>query len=209
MRDGGIGRILVAALHQGIADVLPDRLEFYENWFHPGGLRTGRIGLAPITAVLSFLRREGDAYSQVMTRAGEYAGEWTVEGLPRLRRTAVRLLPRALRARAALGIGRAIVHETYGGSRAIVHTRRGRSLVDIRSSIFCGVREPAPAPLCGFYEAAFARVLARFDVPAALEILSCRATGRDGCHVAIALTPAAPVRPEPAVPVARTSDPTP
>ena len=209
MRDGGIGRILVAALHQGIADVLPDRLEFYENWFHPGGLRAGRIGLAPSTAVLSFLRREGDAYSQVMARAGEYAGEWTVEGLPRLRRRAVRLLPRVLRARAALGIGRAMVHETYGGSRAIVLKRRGRTVIVIRSSIFCGVREPAPAPLCGFYEAAFARVLACFDVPAALEILSCRATGRDGCHVAIALTPGASGRPEPAVPTARTSDPTP
>ena len=125
MRDGGIGRILVAALHQGIADVLPDRLEFYENWVHPAGLRAGRIGLAPITAVLSFLRREGDAYSQVMARAGEYAGEWTVEGLPRMRRRAVRLLPRVLRARAALGIGRALVHQTYGGSRAIVLNRRG------------------------------------------------------------------------------------
>jgi predicted hydrocarbon binding protein len=209
MRDGGIGRILVAALHQGIADVLPDRLEFYENWFHPGGLRAGRIGLAPITAVLSFLRREGDAYLQVMARAGEYAGEWTVEGLPRMRRRAVRLLPRVLRARAALGIGRALVHKTYGGSRAIVLNRRGRVIVDIRSSIFCGVREPAPGPLCGFYEAAFARVLARFDVPAALEILSCRATGSDGCHVAIALTPAASGKPEPAVPAARTSDSTP
>jgi bacteriochlorophyll 4-vinyl reductase len=209
MRDGGIGRILVAALHQGIADVLPDRLEFYEDWFHPGGLRAGRIGLAPITAVLSFLRREGDAYAQVVARAGEYAGDWTVEGLPRLRRRAVRLLPRALRARAALGIGRAIVHETYGGSRAFVLVRRRRATVDIRSSIFCGVRAPAPAPLCGFYEAAFARVLARFDVPAAVEILSCRGTGRDGCRVAIALPPAASGARAPAIPADQTSDPTP
>ena len=44
--------------------------------------------------------------------------------------------------------------------------RRGGATVDIRSSIFCGVREPAPAPLCGFYKAAFARVLARFALPA-------------------------------------------
>jgi predicted hydrocarbon binding protein len=209
MRDGGIGRILVAALHQGIADVLPDRLEFYENWFHPGGLRAGRIGLAPITAVLSFLRREGDAYAQVMARAGTYAGDWTVEGLPRLRRRVVGLLPRALRARAALGIGRAIVHETYGGSRAVVLNRRGRTVVDIRSSIFCGVREPVPVPLCGFYEAAFARVLARFDVPATFEILSCRATGRDGCHVAVRLTSQGSGPRQPAASNEQTSDPTP
>ena len=30
--DARIGRVLVASLHQAIADVLPDRLEFYENW---------------------------------------------------------------------------------------------------------------------------------------------------------------------------------
>ena len=67
--------------------------------------------------------------------------------------------------------------------------RRGGATVDIRSSIFCGVREPSPgAALCGFYKAAFARVLARFDLPAAIEITSCRGTGSGGCFVAITLT---------------------
>ena len=51
MKDAGIGRLLVASLHQGIADRLPDRLEFYENWLHPQGLRDGTIGLAPLHAV--------------------------------------------------------------------------------------------------------------------------------------------------------------
>ena len=32
MRDAGIGRVLVASLHQGISDTLPTRLGFYENW---------------------------------------------------------------------------------------------------------------------------------------------------------------------------------
>ena len=45
MIDSGIGRLLVASLHQGIADLLPTRLEFYESWLHPSGLREGRIGL--------------------------------------------------------------------------------------------------------------------------------------------------------------------
>ena len=82
MRDAGIGRLLVASLHQGIADRLPDRLEFYENWLNPRGLRDGTIGLAPLHAVLSFLRTEGDDYARVTTTAGEYAAQWAVSELP-------------------------------------------------------------------------------------------------------------------------------
>jgi hypothetical protein len=36
--------MLVASLHQGIVDVHPTRLEFYEGWLNPG-LRDGHIGL--------------------------------------------------------------------------------------------------------------------------------------------------------------------
>ena len=61
MNEAGIGRLLVASLHQGIADLLPTRLEFYEAWLNPSGLRDGRIGLARSAAVLSFLRQEGEA----------------------------------------------------------------------------------------------------------------------------------------------------
>ncbi len=199
MRDGGIGRVLVAALHQGIIDLLPSRQEFYENWFSPAGLRSGRIGLAALTAVLSFLRCEGGAYTQVTDRAGEYAADWTVDGLSRPRRAITRALPRRLRTRLALRIARELVHGTYGGSRGVVSMRQGGATIDIRSSIFCGVREPSPAPLCGFYKAAFARLLARFDLPAALEITSCRGTGSGGCFVAITLMPAASSTREPAM----------
>jgi len=82
MREAGIGRVLVASLHQGIADILPTRLGFYENWLNSEGLREGTIGLAPLFAVLSFLRQEGDAYRMITTRAGEYAAEWTVQSMP-------------------------------------------------------------------------------------------------------------------------------
>ena len=82
MSDAGIGRVLVASLHQGIADILPNRLSFYENWLNAEGLRQGTIGLAPLLAVLSFLRQEeGEAYQIITTRAGEYAAEWTVESM--------------------------------------------------------------------------------------------------------------------------------
>ena len=72
----------MASLHQGIADLLPTRLEFYESWLNPSGLRDGRIGLAPLAAVLSFLRQEGEPYRLIVGRAGEYTAEWTVADMP-------------------------------------------------------------------------------------------------------------------------------
>src|SRR5262249_13573986 len=81
-----IGRVLVASLHQAIADLLPTRLEFYENWLNVAGLREGTIGLAPLTAVLSFLRTEGQAYHLITNRAREYAAAWTYESVPGLAR---------------------------------------------------------------------------------------------------------------------------
>ena len=79
MSEPRIGRILVASMHQAIAELLPSRIEFYETWLTSTGLREGSIGVGPLSAVLSFLRLEaGSAYNQTTTRAGEYAGEWTV-----------------------------------------------------------------------------------------------------------------------------------
>jgi hypothetical protein len=181
MKDAGIGRVLVASLHQGIADLLPSRLEFYENWFNPAGLRDGTIGLAPLTAVLSFLRREGAVYALVTDRAGLYAAEWTVEGLPAFERALIHRMPEPLRLRLALRVARALVKSSNAGSRAIVRVRRGTATVDVRSSIFCAVREPAPAPLCGFYAAATRRVLELLRVTAAVDVGQCRGTGQPGC----------------------------
>src|SRR5262245_35854590 len=105
MRDAGIGRILVASLHQSIADVLPTRLAFYENWLNAEGLRGGTIGLAPLYAVLSFLRQEGEAYDMIATRAGEYAADWTVQAMPALERSLIRSAPQWLKARLLLRLG--------------------------------------------------------------------------------------------------------
>src|ERR1700687_4802415 len=99
MREAGVGRVLVASLHQGIADVLPMRLGFYENWLNAAGLREGTIGLAPLYAVLSFLRQEGPAYDLITTRAGEYAAEWTVEEMAPLERAFIKAAPVWLRGR--------------------------------------------------------------------------------------------------------------
>lgn len=188
MKDGGgIGRILVASLHQGIADLVPSRLEFYENWLTPIGLRDGTIGLAPLAAVLSFLRREDGFYEPVTARAGEYAARWTLADVSGLRGLALKSMPRPVRIRAAMAIGRDLVRTSYAGSRAIVRVSRTAATVDIRSSIFCGVRERSAIPLCGYYAAAFAELLGAAGVRADAAIAECRATAESRCLIRLAL----------------------
>jgi hypothetical protein len=188
MSEARIGRVLVASLHQAIADLLPTRLEFYENWLNVAGLREGTIGLAPLTAVLSFLRTEGHAYNLITSRAGEYAAAWTFENVAPLKVRVVRALPAGIRARAALGTARALVNATYPGSRAVTKIKGGVVTVDIRGSLFCEVRETSVEPLCGFYASAIARVLQLFDVSADARVNECRAVGaRRGCVVSVTL----------------------
>lgn len=188
MREAGIGRVLVASLHQGIGDILPNRLGFYENWLSAEGLRAGSIGLAPLYAVLSFLRQEEhDAYQVITSRAGEYAAEWTVQSMAPLRRTLLRAAPDWLRGRLILRLARRVVRSSYGESQAVSRLRKGTARVDVRSSIFCTVREPVAQPLCGFYAAAFTRLLALFDLPARSEVVACRGTGGSTCTLRVAL----------------------
>lgn len=192
MSEPRIGRVLVASLHQGIADLLPTRLEFYENWLNVSGLRDGTIGLAPLSAVLSFLRTEGEPYNLITARAGEYAADWTVSTLPAFERRLIRALPAPLRVRAALRTARGLVRATYPGSRAIIRIKRGVATVDLRGSLFCEVRETSVLPLCGFYAAAIARVLGLFGLRAEARVTECRAAGgRKGCLMSVVLQGAA------------------
>ena len=187
MKEATIGRVLVASLHQGIADILPTRLGFYENWLNAEGLREGTIGLAPLYAVLSFLRQEGEAYNIITTRAGEYAAEWTVQSLPPPRRAMIRAAPTWLRRRLLIRLARQLVRETYHGSRAIARMRNGTANVDVRASVFCTVREPVPHPLCGFYAAAFTRLMTLFNVDARTDVIACRGTGEATCLLRVAI----------------------
>jgi bacteriochlorophyll 4-vinyl reductase len=193
MREAGIGRVLVASLHQGIADILPTRLAFYENWLNAEGLREGTIGLAPLYAVLSFLRQEGDAYRLITTRAGEYAAEWTVQSMPPVHRAMIKASPVWLRSRMLLRLARQLVHSSYTGSRAIARLRNGTARFDLRASVFCQVREPVAHPLCGFYAAAFTRLLALFDIGARTEVVACRGTGETTCVLKMALANGQPI----------------
>ena len=187
MRDAVVGRVLVASLHQGISDILPARLAFYENWLHAEGLRDGTIGLAPLYAVLSFLRQEGeDPYERITTCAGEYAAEWTVESMAPIERTLTKAAPAWLRSRLLMRLLGRLVSQSYTGSRVVSRVRRGQASLDVRGSVFCTVREAVPRPLCGFYVAAFTRLHALFDLTARVEVSSCRGMGQSACLMTFA-----------------------
>lgn len=185
MTEAGIGRLLVASLHQAIADLLPTRLEFYEAWLNPAGLREGRIGLAPLAAVLSFLRLEGEHYQFVAARAGEYTAEWWVAALPGYQVTVIQAVPPALRVHLVTRLAGSMVRSTYQSSRAIVRWRKGRGAVDLRGSIFCEVRDRVEAPLCEFYASALRRLLGLFNLDAEVALEQCRATGAGKCLMVI------------------------
>jgi hypothetical protein len=190
MIEAGIGRLLVASLHQGIADLLPTRLEFYESWLNPTGLRDGRIGLAPLAAVLSFLRLEGEPYRLITARAGEYTAEWSVVDMPAYRRAFIRAMPPGVRVHLVMREARAMIRSTYRGSRAIVRWRQGRGAVDIRGSIFCEVRDRVEQPLCEYYASAIRRLMYLFNLDVEVGTEQCRATGAGQCLMTVLVRPA-------------------
>ena len=185
MKRGGVGRMLVASLHQGISDLMPTRLDFYENWLNPKGMRDGKIGLAPLAAVLSFLRQEGEPYTLVTSRAGQYAAQWTYDNLRPFERSFIRALPVMLRARMAMQLAKTVVERSYSGSRATAKLRRGQGTLTLRSSIFCTVREPFDWPLCVFYSAALSHLFALVGVAGDVRVDACQGVGDTSCVIAV------------------------
>ena len=190
MIETSIGRLLIASLHQSIAELLPTRLEFYEEWLSPSGLRDGRIGLAPLAAVLSFLRREVDAYQRVTARAGEYTAEWVFADLSALTRGVIKSAPPGIRARLVARVARSVVRRTCRTSRASVRWRKGRGGVRIRASIFCGVRDTVEEPLCEFYASVIRRLMLLFSLVAEVETERCLGTGGEDCLMQVSVRPA-------------------
>jgi hypothetical protein len=175
MVDAGIGRLLISSLHQGIADVSPNRLEFYENWLSPTGMRDGRIGLAPLGAVLSFLHREeAPANQQIVARAGRYAADWTFADLSSLRRWYLRRLPMNMRARASLNLGKRLIFATVRQSRVTTRFQGTTAGIDISSALFDQLRDPATIPMRAFYASAIDRLLAHCAVDAEVTVTSDR-----------------------------------
>lgn len=184
MTDARIGRLLIASLHQGILETMPMRVEFYEHWLSPTGLREGRMGVAALQAALSFLRKEGETtYHQVMTRAGQSAAEWTFVGRSPFRRGITARLPRSWRVGAALRVARGLVKGTFLDTRLKGRMRRSGGTLRLRNSVFCTTREVSDAMLCVFYAAAVTHLLALYRVDAEVTIGECRAGGHPHCRL--------------------------
>jgi hypothetical protein len=187
MSEPKIGRLVVASLHQAIAEAMPMKLEFYENWLKPLGLlKEGRvIGAASFSAALSFLRREEPAgrYHETTRRAGELAAVWTFDELSWSRKRWLRLLPTRMRLRAALRLAREIARAAYPGSRIGFRLTREGGQVDVRGSVFCQVRERVERPLCGFYEGVIVKLMELLAIPVDVHLARCRAAGGQTCQI--------------------------
>jgi predicted hydrocarbon binding protein len=192
MREPRIGRLVIAALHQAIAEALPLRLEFYENWLKPLGLfREGKhIGPAPFSAALSFLRREDvGLYESITSRAGVLAADWRTDTLRWSGRRWSRALPEFWRARSALRAARRISQAAYPNTRMKVRVRTREARVEIMRSAFCQVREPVDRPLCTFYGGLVRRLMAAYGLAATVKLDACLATGGKVCVLTITWEP--------------------
>lgn len=186
MVDARIGRLLIASLHQGILEAAPARIEFYEHWLSPTGLREGRMAVAALNAALSFLRGEGGAtYQRVMTRAGIAAAEWTFLSVSPLRRGVTSRLPTAWRARAAMRVARSLVYETFHDTRLKTGRWRRKGGVRVRDSVFCVTRATSPDPLCTYYAAAMQRLFLLYRVDADVAVEACKAAGAGECMLTV------------------------
>ena len=192
MREPRIGRLVIAALHQAIAEALPLRLEFYENWLKPLGLlKEGKhIGPAPFSAALSFLRREDvGLYDSITGRAGVLAADWRADFLRWSGRRWARILPEWWRSRAALrGMSR-ISRAAYPNTRVRGRVRKREARVEITRSAFCQVREPVGRPLCTFYAGVARRLMAAYGFSATVRLERCLATGGNVCVLVVTFQP--------------------
>ena len=183
---------MIAALHQAIAEALPLRLEFYENWLKPLGLlKEGKhIGPAPFSAALSFLRREDvGLYESITSRAGVLAADWRADTLRWSGRTWSRALPEFWRVRSALRAARRISRAAYPNTRLKVRVRGREARVEITRSAFCQVREPVDRPLCTFYAGLMRRLMASYGLAATVRLDGCLATGAKVCVLTVTWEP--------------------
>ena len=198
MTDVRTGQLVASSVYDAIQAELPQRLDFYGHWLQRDRLPDRRGNLAQMTAVLGFLRTEGEAYDRVVARAGQVAAGWTVDGLTPFRRHMTAKLPPALRARAVLALAADLVRTVHAPSRMSRRVRRRQAEVGVTASLFCAVRDVPRAPLCGFYLAATLELLARFEVPAQGRLVSCRAIEGSRCVMLLDWS-GSQVAPDPAV----------
>jgi hypothetical protein len=134
-----------------------------------------------MTAVVGFLRAEGEPYHRVVARAGVLAADWWVESLPATQRRFVSWLPRPLRLRAALKVAGAIARAVNSESQVSRRVRGMSATVKLTASVFCSVRASQPSPLCGFYVALVVETLKQFGIAAVGHSTQCRAVEGPTC----------------------------
>ncbi len=178
-------RLLPASLHQAIAELLPLRLEFYENWLRPFDLFRGTVGSPQILAVLSFLRKEGDDYDLVMCRAGEHVAQSFIEDISGFTRSVACMLPVRWRVRVVLQLCSSLVKKIDNQSRAMVEVKRDSALFEIHGSPFCSIRGVVEKPLCVFYVIVLERVMNFLDISAKAQVDGCCARGDEVCLVSV------------------------
>jgi hypothetical protein len=140
--------------------------------------------------VIGFLRTEGQDYGRVVARAGTLAAEWTVLSLPSVTRRIQTSLPRPFRTRAATRVAATIIRDVLSTTAVKARVRRDRVRLDVRSSLFCTVRERQALPLCGFYAAVAVETLKRFNLASRAEIEECRAVSGGSCVLTLKLVDA-------------------
>ena len=185
MADEKIGRLLVASLHQAVAERLPTRLEFYEHWLDTWTLRHESVAPAHVMAVFSFLRREDSEYDQVMTLAGRFAADWAIESWSGLLTGIVRGLPGFARRRVVVRLAARLLHRLGAAGRLKIRWRRELVEAEVVESVFCDVRATATSPLCVFHAAAIARFLEQFGLGASVDLQTCRVVAGNACLLAI------------------------
>jgi hypothetical protein len=180
---GQVGRLLVATVHQAITDELPARLDFYEHWLKGERVRDGGVGLAPMSAVLGFLRAEGDAGAGVRRRAGALAAEWTWADVPAARRQWLCRAPRWWRLRAVARLAAWAIRDGHSASVVTWRVHRGTVEFRITHALFCRVRDRQAAPQCEFLQALIDGFYLSAGVPLSVQAVECAATGAPACVI--------------------------
>ncbi len=182
--DGTVGRVLLASLHQAVGEVLPARLEFYEPWLQPPDHPDEALRSASFGTMLSALQHEDDSQN-VIARAGQYAAIRSFEKLTALRRAYLRILPRRIRARMAVGLIVRILPTLYPEARIDVTRRGGAIFIGIEASPFCTPIKTAERPSCHFYSNTVTTFLQLFRLSPAVRVSRCRASGTPSCLVTV------------------------
>lgn len=184
LNDEAVGRVLLASLHQAIGEVLPARLEFYEQWLQPPDHPDESLRIAPFEAMLNALQHEDDS-ENVIARAGQYAAIRSYERLGALRRACLRILPRRIRARKAVGLVVEILPTFVPEARIDVTRRGSTTFIGIDGSPFCTPTGRTSRPSCHFYSNVVITFVQLFKLSPSVRVSRCRVSGTPGCLLTV------------------------